>query len=124
VLPGVVLASSVRSSRWAAWVVAAQLAWSATETVGRVRRAREENAVVAEVAAALGPGDGLVAPWTWGARVSVAASGDPYGIRWHPPGRFLRDQQARWCADPPERVLILPERRWVSGTPAPCPPPP
>lgn len=72
------------------------------------RRVAEDDAVAHEVAAALGPDDGLVAPFTWGARVSVLATGDPYGLRWRPPEGFLRDQRAAWCGTRLGRVAVLP----------------
>jgi hypothetical protein len=66
----------------------------------------------------LGERDGLIAPFTWSARVAVHATGDPYGLRWHPPGRFLRNQQASWCDDPPARALVVGDGppHWTSDT--------
>jgi hypothetical protein len=82
-------------------------------------RVRHESDVVAEVAAALQPDDGLIAPWTWGARVAVARTGDPYGLRWRPPTGWLRGQRAAWCSDPPRRAAVLPPGPdgvdWVDG---------
>jgi hypothetical protein len=69
----------------------------------RARVAREQR-VVEHVAAALQPGDVLEAPWSWGARVAVVASGDPYGVHWVAVPRPVRDQ-AR-C--PAERLVALP----------------
>jgi hypothetical protein len=96
--------SSPGSRRW----VAAQVVVTAVLTLATVARVREENVVISRVAASLAPGDGVVAPFSWGARLSVVATGDPYGLRWHPPGGFLRDQRAAWCAAPPTRVWTLP----------------
>lgn len=107
-VPGIAAACTARTRRWAPLVVGIQLALSATETVGRIRQVREETALVRAIVDRLGPADGVVAPWTWGARIAVEASGDPYGIRWHPPGRFLRDQRGSWCSAPPERALAVP----------------
>jgi hypothetical protein len=84
---------------------AALTGWLVAATAGRVEA---ENAAVAAVAAALRPGDGVEAPFGWGARVAIAATGAPYGLPWHPPGRFLRDQRAAWCGEPPDRVWVLP----------------
>ncbi|MEQ1506877.1 MAG: hypothetical protein ABMB14_31915, partial [Myxococcota bacterium] len=92
----------------AALAVAAQVALGGFALGARTSRVRAETAVVNAVAAALGPDDGLVAPWTWGARVAVGRTGDPYGLRWHPPGRFLRDQRSAWEVHPPTRILELP----------------
>jgi hypothetical protein len=93
---------------WLRWAVALQLVLGAGEGTARIWRVRQEDRVVAEVAASLGPTDGLVAPWSWGARVAVARTGDPYGIPWHPPGRWLRDQRRQWCEARPARILALP----------------
>jgi hypothetical protein len=94
--------------RWAPVAVVVQLALGAVGLVHRTRTVRAETAIVAEIAADLGPDDGVIAPWTWGARVAVAASADPYGIRWRPPRGFLRDQRDPWCRDLPDRVVFLP----------------
>jgi hypothetical protein len=115
-VPGVVAAAScVRAPRAA---VFAQLAVGWLALGGRGAAVRGENEVVARVAAELRPGDGVVAPWTWGARVAVARTGDPYGWPWHPPDRFLQDQARQWCDPPVERVWVLP-----SPAPAPVPAP-
>lgn len=62
---------------------------------------------LAFAAGALGPNDGVVAPWTHGVRVSLLATGDPYGARWRVPEGFVRDQETRWCADPPPDSLLV-----------------
>jgi hypothetical protein len=71
-------------------------------------RIAAENDTISAVAAALGPEDGVEAPFSWGSRLGVAAAGAPYGVRWHPPGRFLGAQRDAWCAAPPPRVWVLP----------------
>ena len=92
----------------------------------RARRVAQETAVVAHVAAQWSPHHGLVAPWTWGARVACAVSGDPYGVPWHPPGRWLRHQREQWERARPQRIGFLPPRegcgepdaygvRWVAA---------
>jgi hypothetical protein len=93
---------------WLRWAVALQLVLGAGEGAARLWKVRQENAVVTELSSQLGPQDGLVAPWSWGARVAVAKSGDPYGIPWHPPGRWLRDQHRQWCEARPTRIFALP----------------
>lgn len=113
-VPGLAAACAARTGRFGVGVMVIQLGLAGGETAWRIGHVRRETRIVAEVVATLGPDDGLIAPWTWGARVAVAASGDPYGIPWHPSGRFLRDQHDRWCADPPERALLLPSREvWL-----------
>jgi len=75
-------------------------------TERRAERVAEEHVTILRVLRRLAPGDGLVAPFTWGARAAVIATGDPYGLPWHPPGRFLRDQRAgRQHVDGVVRVL-------------------
>lgn len=113
-LPGLVVASRTRAPRWA---VGLQLAGAVLALGARAAAVRGETEVVERVAAELRPGDGIVAPWTWGARVAVARTGDPYGWPWHPPGRFLRDQRAQWCEAPPTRILGLPPD--ANGFPVP-----
>jgi hypothetical protein len=101
-------------------LVSAQLLVGGWQLWRRVERVRAEDAVV-DAIVALGP-DGLVAPWTWGARVAVRAAGDPYGIRWHPPGRWLRGQRTAWCADPPQVVVRIeaPDCASSCGSPPIC----
>jgi hypothetical protein len=80
------------------------------DTVGGERRVLER--VIEE----LGEDGGLVAPWSWGARASVLATGDPYGLRWRPPEGFVRDQARGWCGAPPIRVASLPPgASWAVG---------
>lgn len=128
VLPGWSLA--LRASRGAPSVpvegvgalLAIQLAIGGFATWAARDRVVAEDVVVREVAAALGPDDGLVAPFTWGARVSVVASGSPYALRWRPPEGFLRDQQGPWCDRPLDRVAVLPPGpRGVAWLPADAP---
>ena len=88
--------------------VAIQLGIGAGAAADRADRVATEAAVVQRIASSLAATDGLVAPWTWGSRIAVARSGDPYGIPWHPPGRWLRDQRRTWCAAAPTRLVILP----------------
>jgi hypothetical protein len=116
----VALGAARAPGRWMAPAALLQLALGAGGLAVRARTVRAENAAVAEVVAALGPDDGVVAPWTWGARVAVAAAGHPYGVRWRPPRGFLRDQRAAWCGEPLARVAVLPPApdgsiAWVDG---------
>jgi len=74
---------------------------------GRLDRVAEEDATVRAVLATMGPGDGLVAPWSWGVRASVIATGDPYALRWRVPGEPVHDQ-VKWCNHTWERVFLLP----------------
>ncbi len=97
-----------RVRRLLAAAVGAQLLLAGGLAAHRAARVREEAAVVRRVVDAWQPGDGLVAPWTWGARVAVTATGDPYGLPWHPPGRFLRDQARQWADADVQRVHRLP----------------
>ncbi len=87
-------------------------------------RVRQSAARVEAAAQLLGPADGLVAPWTLGVRVSLAATGTPYALLWRPPSGFVRDQAERWCDARPARVLFLSAERlsWLPETPrAGCP---
>jgi hypothetical protein len=98
---------AARTRRPAAGVIVVAMTIGLVEHHGRVSRVRQERDAVEAIARLLGPDDGLVAPFTWGARVAVHATGDPYGLRWHPPGAFLRDQEELWCGDPPARALVM-----------------
>ncbi|MEQ1568059.1 MAG: hypothetical protein ABMA64_20640 [Myxococcota bacterium] len=118
-VPAWAIACEARAPRPA---VAATLVGGWLALADRAWQISGENAVIARVVAELGPEDGLVAPWTWGARAAVAASGDPYGIRWHPPGRFLRAQASRWCRSPPQRIHHLPPTDAPRPDSARCPP--
>lgn len=106
---------------WVPVLVAAQLALGMAELGWRAARVRRETQVVERVAAALGPDDGLVAPWSWGARVAVARTGDVYGMRWRTPTGFVRDQASAWCDDVPVRAIVLPASAeadafvWLAG---------
>jgi hypothetical protein len=82
----------------------AQGVWTTGALALERARIRAENARIEAAAAALGDGDGLVAPFSVAARVAYARTGDPYGLPWHPPGGWLRDQRERWCEAPPARA--------------------
>ncbi len=97
-----------RPAQLAGLVLAVQLAQRGLTLGLGALSVAEQDAVLRRVAADLGPDDAVVAPFTWGARLGVIATGDPYGIRWRPPDRPLRDQGARWCAEPVDRVAVLP----------------
>ena len=75
--------------------------WGLAERRSRVG---SEDRVLRAVVAQLEPGDVLEAPWSWGARASVLATGDPYGARWIAVPRGVRDQQR--C--PAQRLVALP----------------
>ncbi|MEM6926238.1 MAG: hypothetical protein AAF602_04885 [Myxococcota bacterium] len=94
--------------------IAAVLATGLLQASLRAARVTHEHAAILEVLRSFEPGDGLVAPFTWGARASVIATGDPYGLPWHPEGRFLRDQEARW-AEVDGTIRVLPPQ--ASATP-------
>lgn len=95
-------------AHWAApWLIGTQLLVGALQLEARHRQVRAEDAVVRMVAEALEPGDGLIAPWSWGARIGVAATGDPYGPVWRSADRAVRDQAERWCRFRPERVIVV-----------------
>jgi len=98
-------------------VLAAQLLSASLTLAFRVESVREQERVLAGLRAALGPDDAVVAPFTWGARLSVRATRDPYGLRWRPADAPLRDQATRWCATPIARVAVLPPgARWGAGS--------
>ncbi|MCB9697846.1 MAG: hypothetical protein H6738_13780 [Alphaproteobacteria bacterium] len=69
-------------------------------------RIADETSAIAAAATAVDPErDGVIAPFSAGARLSWVRTGDPYGLRWHPEGRWLRDQRSTWCAEgAPARV--------------------
>ncbi len=92
----------------AAVVLVVQLGLSALRMGAFTIRVAEQDTVSRAVTASLGPDDAMVAPFTWGARVSVLAARDPYALRWRPIGAPLRDQGPRWCARPVDRVAVLP----------------
>lgn len=81
--------------------------WGLGERRAHVAR---EDRVLRAVAEALRPGDAVEAPWSWGARLGVIASGDPYGVHWVAVPQPVRDQVL--C--PAERVLALPPGAWPS----------
>jgi hypothetical protein len=92
---------------WLALVVPTMV-WSGWLLAEERQRVIDEQRVVRQVAQAMGPDDGLIAPFSLAVRVAHLATGDPYGLNWRPEGRFLRDQQRRWCAGTPEQVWVLP----------------
>ena len=67
------------------------------------------------MAGQLGPNDGLVAPWSWGVRVSYLRTGTPYAEWWRTPTDPVRDQ-AGWCNRQFDRVAVLPPGRDVEGS--------
>lgn len=75
---------------------------------GRARTVAEESRAIAEIAAALGPDDSFVGPWSWGARVAVAATRDPYGRPWAAWPALVRDQRVTYCGRSWARVAVLP----------------
>jgi len=87
-------------------LVAGQLGLSTGALVATHRSVRADTRLVEKTAADMGPDEGLIAPWTWGVRVSLAATGDPYGLPWMPPTGPVRDQE-RWCDDPPSSHRAL-----------------
>ncbi len=90
------------------WLAFACLAWGGARLVGAAERVQREAQYVSVAAARLGPRDALVAPWSWGVRVSLASTGDAYALRWRPPRGFVRDQAEPWCKAPaPETVWHL-----------------
>lgn len=78
-------------------------------------QARQQMAITRDVLDAMGSEDGLIAPWGWGVRASVMATGDEYALSWRPPGDLVRDQAARWCGQAFERIAILPPGSTVPG---------
>jgi hypothetical protein len=71
-------------------------------------RVAHEARVVSAVASQLTQEDAVLAPWTWGVRISIATTGDPYGLRWRSSGVLLPRQRAVWCAPSAGRVAVLP----------------
>ncbi len=99
----------VRQPRWAwAALIGVQLVVGVVGWGRACARVSEEQAVIGAVLAELGPEDAVVAPWTWGARASVLATGAPYGLRWRSADRLLPPQREQWCRALPPRVLALP----------------
>ncbi|MEN0063262.1 MAG: hypothetical protein AAGA48_14000 [Myxococcota bacterium] len=99
------------------------LVWAFFETQTRAERIRTEQAQIMAVLRAFEPGDGLVAPFTWGARAAVLATGDPYGLPWHPEGRFLRDQATPWALVDGTIWVLPPPRRATATEPRRSPRP-
>jgi len=71
------------------------------------RAVRRGTAVTERVLAAMGPEDGLVAAWSWGARASVIAKGAPYALPWRVPGPPVRPP-GPWCRRSFDTVWLLP----------------
>lgn len=89
-------------------LVAAMDPWTGLRRhTAHIEAVRAEEAAIADVLAAMGPNDGLVAPWTWGVRASVRGTGDPYALPWRVPGDPVRDPTA-WCARPFDHLWVLP----------------
>lgn len=75
----------------------------------RATQVHREAVILGEVLSEMGPLDGLVAPWSWGVRASVMATGEPYALRWRTAGdSLLPMQEERWCAARPSKVVSLP----------------
>jgi len=81
---------------------------------GRMEQVVLEEVAVHAVLVKMGPKDGLLAPWSWGARASVLATGDPYALPWRVPGEPVRDQ-VKWCNHTWERVFLLPPEAELSS---------
>jgi hypothetical protein len=99
---------------WGRPVLAAMLVLLGVDVALSVREWRNHQEQVASeevairgVLGEMGPVDGLLAPWTWGARASVIATRDPYALPWRVPGEPVRDQ-VKWCNHVWERVFLLP----------------
>ncbi len=95
-----------RARRLAIAATGVALVESIGGAVDSSRRMEAENAALEQVASVVGD-DGLVAAWTYGVRVSLLQADDPYGMRWITPEGGVREQQSRWCADPPRRSWVL-----------------
>ncbi|MEZ4319675.1 MAG: hypothetical protein R3F61_19320 [Myxococcota bacterium] len=78
-LPCVAAASTAVDRRWWA-AIAALCSLGAQHAVSTRDRAVRENAAIERIAAEIRPGDAVVGPWSWGVRVGIAATGDPYGV--------------------------------------------
>ena len=100
-------------------VLAAALALGGLGWWRTLERVQREEALIHSVLAELSPEDGLVAPWTWGARASYLSTGDPYGLLWIAWPTPVRDQTERWCEATPARVVVLPPELEVE--PVDCP---
>ena len=114
---GFVWAMDVGGDAWGRRLALASVFLASFGLQERVARVQREQAVLQEVVDSMGPQDGLVAPWSWGVRASVMATGEAYGLRWRIPGpSLLGSQEARWCEARPSRVASLPPRaRWAQG---------
>lgn len=115
-VPGLALAREVRG---APPLAVAQAAVAAVALAATTAGVRAEDRLLRRVAAELGAGDGVVARWSDGVRISAFATGDPYALTWRPADRPVRDQAARWCADPPHRVAVVADGavRWEPAAP-------
>jgi len=104
VLWGVASARSLPALSWGRGLALGALLLGLWGLAERRSRVGSEDRVLRAVLAQLEPGDVLEAPWSWGARASVMATGDPYGARWIAVPRGVRDQQR--C--PAQRLVALP----------------
>jgi hypothetical protein len=95
--------------------VGLQAALGGLSALGLSQQVAAESQLIGELARGLGPQDGLIAPWHWGARVAVVATADPYGLRWRDPDGFLQDQQQEWCGAAFDRVALLPPGTRLPG---------
>jgi hypothetical protein len=94
-----------------ALLIVADLARSGAAWRGRAERVRTEHGALQSLVSSLEPGDRVVAPWTWGARASVLATGKAYGLDWRTPDKA----EPAWCDQ--GRVRVLPPD---SGAPPGC----
>ncbi|MBT3219329.1 MAG: sulfatase, partial [Proteobacteria bacterium] len=72
------------------------------------QRVVAEREAIEALAAKVGPRVGVQAPWSWGVRLSLAATGDPYGATWIDLKHPVREQRKQWCQTDLHRVAVLP----------------
>lgn len=115
-VPGLAVARQVRGGPA---LVVAQAAVAALTLASTSATLRAEDRLLRRVAAEVGAGDGVVARWSDGVRISAFATGDPYALTWRPADQPVRDQADRWCAAPPARVAVVAggEARWEPAAP-------
>ena len=90
--------------------------WFGTVWIQGFNRVFYENQMVDDVAHGLSEGEGFVAPWSLGVRVSMKKSGDPYGWPWRGPKRIYPNGHEVWCGTPLIRWAILPPENPRSDT--------
>jgi hypothetical protein len=95
-----------RAARWSAVVAFALVGvagWS-----GQWSRVDQDRLFVEDVVGRFSDRLPVEAQWTMGVRLSLASTGDPYGLMWRIPNGWVRDQRERWCQNrkPTESLVV------------------